>query len=229
MKEILRKCTLCDVKREKTINVDADKFIYYENKYYHYDCFIKYKIKNNEYGLTLEQITKSADELVLKTKSYKNVKESIDRDRLTYWLYENYNVSVLPSLFFSKLALINEGKFSGRINVPISCYDLLQIFKKMKSHLDKINNKNERMGKTMASFQRVNYDLAIVLNNYDEYVKWKQKQKNEVVEKQQLQDEIKSKNNINTNNITLLQKNVSNIQNKENEEINIADLLDEVF
>lgn len=229
MKEILRKCTSCDKTGQKTINVDTEKFIYYEGKYYHFNCYVKYKKKNNEYNLSDEQIINSANELVIKTKLIKKVNDTIDRDRLTYWLYENYNISVLPSLFFSKLQRINEGTFSNRVGVSISNYDLLQIFKKMKSYLDKINNKNERNGKTFEATQRINYDLSVVINNYDEYLKWKQKQKTEVVEKQQIQEDIKSKNSMDINNITVMHKNNENIKNNNSTEINISDLLDEVF
>jgi len=227
MKEILRKCHLCDDTGYKTINVDKDKFVYYKTHFYHYDCFIEFKNKNNKDNLSQDQIIKIVDEMVLKTQELKSVRESIDRDRLTYWLYNNYNISVLPNLFFQKLLRINKGTFSDRISVPISCYDLLQIFKKMKTYLDKVNNNNERKGKKVDLSQRVNYDLSIVLNNYDEYIKWKQKQKTENTENKKLQEEIRTKNNIQTNNIINIQKHV-NKQN-DNEELNINDLLDEVF
>jgi len=230
MKEILRKCYVCDPKGYKpikTINVDKDKFIYDKNHFYHYDCFIKDKNKSNKNNLSNDQIIKIADEMVLNTQKIKSVMDTIDKDRLTYWLYDNYNISVLPSSFFIKLRDINKGTFNERVNVPISCYDLLQIFKKMKTYLDKVHNNNERKGKKIDLLQRVNYDLSIVLNNYDEYLKWKQKQKTEIIENGQLQEEIKSKNNIQTSNIINIQKHV-NKQN-DNEEFNIVDLLDEVF
>lgn len=227
MKDILRKCNYCDIKGTKTIKIGADKFIFYNKKFYHYNCFIKYKNDNNEYNLSQEQINKMADELVMKTKTIKSVRDSIDRDRLTYWLYDNYNISVLPNLFFQKLRKINNGTYSDKLIVPISCYDLLQIFKKLKSYLEKVHNNNERKGKAIPISLRVNYDLAIVLNNYDEYVKWKQKQKTEDVENNKLQEEIKSKNSIQINNISNIQK--SNNKQNDNEEINIADILDEVF
>jgi hypothetical protein len=224
MKDILRKCTYCDGKGIKSIKVGRDKFIYYNRKYYHYDCFVEYKNKNNEYNLSQEQIINLADEMVLKTKTIKSVIDSINRDRLVYWLYDYYNVSTFSNLFFQKLTKINNGTYSDKLIVPISCYDLLQIFKKMKSYLDKVHSNNERNGKIISLNNRVNYDLAIILNNYDEYMKWKQKQKAENVEKVKLQEEVKSKRDIQINNITSIQKNKNN-----NEEINIADILDEVF
>lgn len=225
MKEILRKCKVCDAVRTKTINIDKDKFIYYKGSFYHYDCFIKY-IESKE-KLTHEEAKLFADKMVIKTSNSKTVNSLIDRDRLTYWIYENYNINVLSSSFFQKLKQINDGTFAMRINTPITYYDLLQIFKKMKTYLDKVNYKNERKGKKIDIIKRVDYDLAIVINNYDEYLKWKQKQKTEEIEKNEIKDDIDLKKNIRIDNISSLQKNKN--QNGKNEEINITSILDEVF
>jgi hypothetical protein len=231
LKEILRKCKVCDKGKNKTIKIEEEKYIFYENSYYHYDCFIKYRIEKKKYNksLTYEEAKIIADKLVIKTSESNTINNSIDRDRLTYWLYDNYNVTVLPSTFFIKLKQINDGTFSMRINAPITYHDLLQIFKKMKTHLDKINNKNERNGKEIDIFRRIDYDLAIVINNYDKYLQWKQKQKTEEIEKIEIINDLSIKNNMQINTITSLQK--KNKQNKQNDkdEINISNILDEVF
>jgi len=223
LKEILRKCKVCDKPKTKTINLEVDKFIFYQQSYYHYDCFIKFQ--TDKKCLTLDNAIKLANEMVIKTTKSDYVNSLIDRDRLTYWIYDNYNLTVLPALFFQKTKQINDGTFSMRINAPISYYDLLQIFKKMKTYLDKVNNNNERKGKKIDVIRRIDYDLAIVINNYDEYLKWKQKQKTEDIEKTEIKNDLVLKNDININTITSLQRN----NQKENEEINIADILDEVF
>jgi len=224
MKEILRKCKICDVVKTKTINVEKDKFIYHQSAYYHYDCFIKYHV--NKKKLNYDDAKTLADKMVTKTNESEYVNSLIDKDRLTYWIYDNYGITVLPPLFFQKIKQINDGTFSIRVNVPISYFDLLQIFKKMKTYLDKVNYKNERKGKKIDSIKRIDYDLAIVINNYDEYLKWKQKQKTEEIEKEEIKSDIILKNNININTISLLQRKSN--QN-ESEEINIANILDEVF
>lgn len=226
MKEPLRKCKICDTERlAKSINLNTDKFIYYNNKYYHYDCFLKNIFENNKKGLSPEDIITYVDKKLLNTIESKSVRDSIDRDRLVYWIYENYNVTMLSNLFFTKLTNINKGKYSNNITVPISFYDLLQIFIKMKPRLDKINGKNEREGKHFSAQGRIDYDLAIVLNNYDDYVKWKQKQKAKNTQEKQLQEEIKSKSNIQTDNIVTVQRSRQN----EDTELNISELLDELF
>jgi hypothetical protein len=228
LKEILRKCKICDKGKIKTIKIEEEKYIYYENSYYHYDCFIKYRIekKKNNKQLTYEEAKNIADKLVLKTSELKTINNSIDRDRLTYWLYDNYDITVLPSTFFIKLKQINDGTFGLRINAPITYYDLLQIFKKMKNNLDRINNQNERKGKKIDILRRIDYDLAIVINNYDKYLLWKQKQETEKIEKQEIKNDLIIKNSIQINTIASLQRK----DNQDNgSEINIADILNEVF
>ena len=225
MKEILRKCKVCDKPKTKTINLEVDKFIFYQQSYYHYDCFIKFQ--TDKKCLTLDNAIKLANEMVIKTTKSDYVNSLIDRDRLTYWIYDNYNLTVLPVLFFQKIKQINDGTFAVRINAPISYYDLLQIFKKMKTYLDKVNNNNERKGKKIDLLRRIDYDLAIVINNYDEYLKWKQKQKTEEIEKKIIKDDIVLKNDMQFNNtISLMQRKNTN---NHNDEINISDILDEVF
>ena len=225
MKEILRKCKICDKPKTKTIKLETEKFIYYQQSYYHYDCFIKFQ--TDKKCLTLDNAIKLANEMVIKTTKSDYVNSLIDRDRLTYWIYDNYNLTVLPVLFFQKIKQINDGTFAVRINAPISYYDLLQIFKKMKTYLDKVNNNNERKGKKIDLLKRIDYDLAIVINNYDEYLKWKQKQKTEEIEKKIIKDDIVLKNDMQFNNtISLMQRKNTN---DYNDEINISDILDEVF
>ena len=225
MKEILRKCKICDKPKTKTIKLETEKFIYYQQSYYHYDCFIKFQ--TGKKLLTSDKAKELADEMVIKTIESDYVNSLIDRDRLTYWIYDNYNLTVLPVLFFQKIKQINDGTFAVRINAPISYYDLLQIFKKMKTYLDKVNNNNERKGKKIDLLKRIDYDLAIVINNYDEYLKWKQKQKTEEIEKKIIKDDIVLKNDMQFNNtISLMQRKNTN---DYNDEINISDILDEVF
>jgi len=225
MKEILRKCKICDKPKTKTIKLETEKFIYYQQSYYHYDCFIKFQTEKKL--LEFNEAKELADDMVIKTIESDYVNSLIDRDRLTYWIYNNYNLTVLPVLFFQKIKQINDGTFAVRINAPISYYDLLQIFKKMKTYLDKVNNNNERKGKKIDLLRRIDYDLAIVINNYDEYLKWKQKQKTEEIEKKIIKDDIVLKNDMQFNNtISLMQRKNTN---DYNDEINISDILDEVF
>ena len=225
MKEILRKCKICDKPKTKTIKLETGKFIYYQQSYYHYDCFVKFQTEKK--SLAFNEAKELADEMVIKTIESDYVNSLIDRDRLTYWIYDNYNLTVLPVLFFQKIKQINDGTFAVRINAPISYYDLLQIFKKMKTYLDKVNNNNERKGKKIDLLRRIDYDLAIVINNYDEYLKWKQKQKTEEIEKKIIKDDIVLKNDMQFNNtISLMQRKNTN---NHNDEINISDILDEVF
>lgn len=225
MKKPLRRCQICDIVGKQSIDLENDKCLIYNNKFYHYDCFVSKLVSKNKDPNSKEKAIIKADEL------YENSRESIqiklDRDKLSYWLYDNYNLNTLPNSFFTKISEINSGTFY-RIKDGISYYDLLQIFIKMKSHLDKIHGKRERKSQHMSAIDRVHYDLGIVLNNYDKYLEWKSKQKAENTEKQELLEEIKTKNELKENNTQIRKQHKHNDLNDDCS-INIANLLDEVF
>ena len=205
---------------EKSIDIDRDKFVYYKSGYYHYDCLLKEFSENNR--LSALEAKERADKILHKTLENNIVKNSIDKDRLYFWLYENYNVTSFSKLFYMRMSDIQTGRFSENVTVPISYYDILQIFKKMKPYLEKQYAKNVRSGKKFDSKGRINYDLAIVVNNYDDYVKWKQKHKSRNTEIQKVKEELQVKQEINIDDIHINCKDDSN-------EINISEILDELF
>jgi hypothetical protein len=73
------------------------------------------------------------------------------------------------------------------------------------------------MGKSMDNLGEINYDLAILMNKYDSYNKWK-------VQQQQLENE---KTKLNTNiNFSLMNKVIDESNKKET---SLETILDEVF
>ena len=41
MRALVRKCKICDNGYNvKSINLDVDKYVFYKNSYYHYNCFL---------------------------------------------------------------------------------------------------------------------------------------------------------------------------------------------
>lgn len=217
---ILRKCKYCDSKKDRTINVDTDKYIYYSNNFYHYDCFAKALTEKNKY--TPEKIKNLTEAQFKKTLTNQSVQQNIDKDRLFYWLYDNYNIKVLPNYVYTKIASIADGTFSKRVIAPISYFDLLCIFKKMKKTLDKEYMKNKQKGKEFDAVSRINYDLAIVINNYDKYLEWKERNRDRNIQKKEVASDIKS----------MRQSGVpTKEKNKETNEkmINISDIIDDCF
>ena len=116
---------------------------------------------------------------------------------------------------------IFSGIYKG-LSKEIPPEDLLDMWKRKKNELDRINNSNSRKGKNLIGVARINYDLAILLNKYDSYLKWKEDQKLLENEKQNIINEA-NKPKINYD---LINKSV---EKNKNTSTNINDLLDEVF
>jgi hypothetical protein len=218
MKKVLRKCAYCE---KSEINLETDDYLKYNSKYYHTDCFIEREQNKKKNRLSDEQINLLVVEL--KEKNKHELKLSLDKDHLIYWIYENYSVNVLTSTFFLKLKSINEGTFKG-VNEGISNEDILNIFKKMKSYLDKNANNMKNKGRNFKGIQeRISYDLSVVINNYDKYKAWKLEQESHTLREEEQDIYVENKklyaNKIRTN--------INKINEKN--EVDIISLIDELF
>jgi hypothetical protein len=227
MKKILRKCGYCDYDSngrslgmdKKSVNLETDDFLRYKNKFYHTICFIqllKKKGKLNEIEI---------DNLVKETKKENQIEIQliIDKDKLTFWIYENYNITVLPSSFFNKLDEINNGSYKG-LSTGINNDDILNIFKKMKLYLDKNAEKLKNKGKGFKSItERINYDLSVVINNYDKYKGWKKEQESQTFKENEQDSYVENKRLFN-NKIRSQNKKIT-----DSNEIDIVSIIDELF
>lgn len=108
---------------------------------------------------------------------------------LTDWIYMTYGVSYLSSRFFQKLESIYKGTFQ-RLNKPCPPEDLLDMWMQKKPYLDKVALRNQQKGMEMSTEQRINYDLAILLSKYDDYLAWKNKMKNSQEQVQEKQPKV---------------------------------------
>ena len=86
--------------------------------------------------------------------------------------------------------------------------------------LNKTAQRNKIQGKNMDASQRINYDLSILINKYDSYLKWLEKQRIIEVENDNEQPNLNITNFINVNQ----HNNVSN-----NEDEDLSDLVDDIF
>lgn len=167
---MLRKCYVCDEKGEKTIDTRLDDYIKCEKGYAHSDC---HKIK-----LTTRRINKmngieaEAEIDRLKDIMRHQQQEVQHRDDLINLLKEYYKITI-PPYFFMKLNNINTGEYKGLLK-PITNYELYEMYsnRKMMIKLEKIASK-----KNMKKNDRLNWDLAIMIGEYDNYIKAKNKRK----------------------------------------------------
>ncbi|MEG2289586.1 MAG: hypothetical protein RSC24_06425 [Clostridium sp.] len=168
--------------------------------------------------LEAEYLKDSKKKLVAKNNEL-NRKENLDM--LINYLSEEYEVSVFSNHFFIKLAQINNGTLRGlRVGIPYT--DILEMFKLQQRYLNNTYERNLRYGKNMVGIQRVNYDLAIITNKYDSYVKWKEKQS--ILEDiTTIANETSSDLNINYSIISKAGK------SSESDGIDINELLDDIY
>lgn len=179
------KCAFCDpVTRRgsklviKSIDTDIDDYLRDEKgKYYHTACYKEYlkskKNKNDDEIAEIINRCKSEQEEVLK--------EAREKDKFLKWIMEYYETSSLSSYFMKKLQEVRTGRYQG-LKEPIDYVTLLDIYNIMKNYLNKIASKKHfsNIG------QRMNYDLAVVIGNYGDYKKYKQKQ----VEKEDINKQV---------------------------------------
>ena len=212
---ITRKCKYC----KEYLNIERDSFVYYRKRYYHFDCAVNEQLTRKNNKLSKEQCVDKFTQL--QNENREEINNIINKERLYKWLQNTYNTVVLPSYFYIKMDEIFSGIYKG-LSKDIPPEDLLDMWKRKKNELDRINNSNSRKGKNLIGVARINYDLAILLNKYDSYLKWKEDQKLLENEKQNIINEA-NKPKINYD---LINKSV---EKNKNTSTNINDLLDEVF
>lgn len=212
---IFKKCFYC----KNEVDINYENFIYYKKKYYHFDCFINEQLNKKRNKLTKEEWIEKAIEI--QKEGNEEINSNINREKLFKWLQCNYDIVVIPKYFFVKISNIINGNFQG-MSKGIPPEDLLDMWKRKKNELDRINEDNKRKGKVLIGVDRLNYDLAILLSKYDSYLKWKEQQKLLELEQKQATNNLNNNKKIDFNYI-------NKINNNNNSDINISDLLEEVF
>lgn len=221
-----RKCPVCNKTvyiNNKTIN-DA---IYYGKKTYHSDCFKDYckgKVKNSKRVDTKRKWDGVLDNLLqIRHESYEHFIEQVCKDEVNNFILENYNVNVVPHKVWIKLGNIYNGTYKNLSGVKIPPYHLLDMWERKIGILNNIAINNSIKGKIMNEEGRLLYDLSVLINKYDSYLKWLSKQK-------LLERELKEnkQENIVANSIGY---NLNCDNQKEDDTIgdNISDLVDDIF
>lgn len=149
--------------------------------------------------------------------SKSSIEQKEAKRKIFNFILEHYDITCLPKHMFIKLNSIYSGTFKGMSN-GILPTELLDMWDRKLSYLNKIANSNITKGKIMSPIQRINYDLSILVNKYDGYKKWKRQQ--EILEQEQSEQNIEKQ-------IVM----IGNIQNEKIEKNtdDISDLVDDIF
>ena len=100
----------------------------------------------------------------------KEVDRIFDEKLVNDYIRKQYDIQTVP---WDSIAALYDGKYGVKIP-PKHLYDM---FVRKQSYLDKINAQNVAKGKDITGVLRVKYDLKVLYNKYDSYLKFLEKQK----------------------------------------------------
>lgn len=222
MQELV-KCHICgEYINLLTLDIDHNKdVLYYKKQYYHKECLYKNRMMLKRGAWTQEKWDKELFVMLEQTKQHIN--KIICNKHLYDFLSKNYNVIVFSKRFCTKINQLQEGEYP-RLMTAMPIEDLLDMWQQKLNYLNKIYAKNKNNGKNMNGEQRLNYDLAILVNKYDSYLTWKQRQKEN---QEKIEKEYKeNKNQIDYNKLHVKKQNVS--EDNSSNDIDINSILDEI-
>lgn len=216
-----RTCAEC--KQKFNINrTNLNQVVRFENSCYHYDCFVnaceRKSKKSNASPKWGEALTFIED---IKEDTYTFLSRELCKQEIFELIVANYDIRVVPKNIFTKLEDIYNGRFKG-LACRIPPEDILDMWKRKMDYLNKVKVKNITLGKTMNAAQQVNYDISVLINKYDSYLKWKEQNKIIEQEVNKVHKDI-----LKTVDLDKLSKITQN-QNKEDED-DIDCLLEELF
>lgn len=168
---------ICRICKQEIKPKDTDITQMSKSAYYHKQCYIDKHIKSFTEEELIEKVNKG-QEIYLQQKNKKlqehfsglNKQIYDTRDVFVKWIYENYDLTTLPSNWFAWMNGIEKGK-AKEVREPISSADLLEMFKMKKHSLDRIT-KNKKFKTNYSKFL---YHFKVILNKYDSYKKYKER------------------------------------------------------
>lgn len=180
-----RTCKKCKEKINIALeNLNSGEFVKYKSAFYHTDCFIdqanKMISKNNKASITWQEALDNLDEY--KSEARNVVKFTLYRDALNEHLIDNYEVAALSSYFWNVIAEIENGQYRKKRCKKISISEILDMWEYYQPELDKTYKENLRRGNEMLGEDRVRYDLAIIIKNYEKIKKGIAKEKAKAAE-----------------------------------------------
>lgn len=175
---IHRKCGCCG-EDFYISNGNIDDAIYYDKKTYHSSCFIN--ICNKRSKMKRADVSQKWTWVLghlnsIKQKSNEHLGLAITKENIFNFIRETYDITIVPTTVWQKLSDIYCGTFKG-MTAGIPPEHLLDMWKRKIDMLNTIADKNKTKGIQMLSDKRISYDLSILVNKYDSYLRWLEKQK----------------------------------------------------
>lgn len=215
MKKIIKKCYYCS--KDIDFYCKDDELVYYDKHFYHKSCFVQwchatktpskkrqaalinidnYIAEANQQVTDLMAVKKIGEEDIraFHDEAVKQIEKWFDESDLCNFIREEYDISVVP---WRKLPQVLNGTYPN-LQSAIPAKYLLDMWKRK---LDFIRKQNEKLtahsGEELTKESLIHYDLAILVNKYDSYLKWLEKQK--VLEAESRKDTKMESNRIDVN------------------------------
>lgn len=168
---------ICQCRCGYFIDTTKDSYVKIKKGCYHTECYIK-KLENDKDKLSHEEAKAIAFELATKTfeENFKKSQEQKEDGVFISWLCQQYDIVMLSSRFYDVRNKIYKGTYKN-MSMAIKREHLEDMWRQKMNYLNKVNDRNRRMGKVIEGEQRVFYDLAILINKYDDYLNWLDKNK----------------------------------------------------
>lgn len=241
MKRVVKKCYRCG--KDIDFYDNDDELVYYDKHYYHKECFIdwchatKNPSKKRQMALmNIDNYIKEANHNVMELMSakkigeediskfhdeaVKNIEKWFDESDLCHFIREEYDTTSVP---WKKLPQVLNGTYPN-LQCAIPAKRLLDMWRRK---LDYLKKQNERLisnsDKELTTENIIHYDLAILVNKYDSYLKWLEKQK--IIEAENKKKIEIGKTYIATS-IINTKANEGNLDQKNDD---ISDLVDDIF
>ena len=112
----------------------------------------------------------------IRRESYQHLSLAITKENVFEFIKDSYDVTIVPTTVWQKLSDIYNGTFKG-MSVGIPPEHLLDMWKRKINMLNGIAYRNKTKGIVMGFDKRINYDLSILINKYDSYLRWLEKQR----------------------------------------------------
>jgi len=171
---MMHKCKECDKKNETTIDTLSQEYIYDNKEYFHKECYMNMLMRDKKMS--------KEDAIVESTRIYLlNLNETTERDskdkiniivKNLYNLHSDTDTKAL-SLFYMTLEKVRNGNYKKNvIKYRITFTELYEMYsnQKMIQKLESI-----AYSKNVEREDRLMWDLAVMVNEYPNYLKFKRK------------------------------------------------------
>lgn len=225
------KCQWCDTKRQeldkqngvdikankesyKSINKETDSYVHVSNSYFHEDCY-REKLTSGRKKYSQEEIDNKINELKVALDEKRLT--DIVRDKFYEWIKNHYQVA-LPTNYVLRIDSIAKGQDRNKqVYGKITYDEFLEMYQKLALFLTK-KTMNIQFKNTA---QRMNYELAIVIGQYENYRNFKDNVSKREVLNKDVNNKLNDSNKYNE---------VSNkARQQEDDNLHIGDIIDELI